>query len=145
MKKSLEIKDSSDIEAILAFHDELDNMGTCQDIEGYKIFSIIMERWREEHFGICEFCGQKMLLLSKRGSKKKFCSASCRVASWRLHTGGQREKLKKRDKKIYEERLSQGSTFRELGIKYGLSGTRVSYICHKQHRLASGFYDVGRD
>ena len=62
-----------------------------------------------------------------------------------LYKKRQREELKKRDKKIYEERLSQGSTFRELGIKYGLSGTRVSYICHKQHRLASGFYDVGRD
>jgi phage-related protein len=85
MKKSLEIKNVSDIEAILSFHDELDKMNICKNIEGYKIFSSIMEKWREEHFGICEFCGQKMLLLSKRGSKKKFCSASCRVASWRLH------------------------------------------------------------
>jgi len=85
MKKSLEIKNSSDIEAILAFHDELDKMDICKNIEGYKIFSSIMEKWRKDHYGICEFCKQKMLLLSKRGCKKKFCSNRCRSGSYRLH------------------------------------------------------------
>jgi len=47
---------------------------------------------------------------------------------------GQIEKNKKRDKQIYEERLSDGTTFRELGMKHNLSGTRVSVIFYRQVR-----------
>ena len=47
---------------------------------------------------------------------------------------GQIEKNKKRDKQIYKERLSDGTTFRELGMKHNLSGTRISAIFFKQDR-----------
>ena len=51
---------------------------------------------------------------------------------------GQIEKNKKRDKQIYKERLSDGTTFRELGMKHNLSGTRVSVIFYKQDRVERG-------
>ena len=47
---------------------------------------------------------------------------------------GQIEKNKKRDKQIYKERLSDGTTFVELGMKHNLSGTRVSVIFYTQVR-----------
>jgi hypothetical protein len=47
---------------------------------------------------------------------------------------GQIEKNKKRDKQIYNERLSDGITFRELGMKHNLSGSRVSVIFYRQVR-----------
>ena len=47
---------------------------------------------------------------------------------------GQIEKNKKRDKQIYNERLSDGITFRELGMKHNLSGSRVSVIFYRQDR-----------
>ena len=47
---------------------------------------------------------------------------------------GQIEKNKKRDKQIYKERLSDGTTFHELGMKHNLSGTRVSVIFYRQVR-----------
>ena len=47
---------------------------------------------------------------------------------------GQIEKNKKRDKQIYEERLSDGTTFRELGMKHNLSGARVAAIFYRQDR-----------
>ena len=47
---------------------------------------------------------------------------------------GQIEKNKKRDKQIYKERLSDGTTFRELGMKHNLSGSRVSVIFYRQVR-----------
>ena len=50
---------------------------------------------------------------------------------------GQRKKLKKRDEQIYKERISEGTTYRELGIKHGgLSTTRVSEIVAKQERVS---------
>jgi hypothetical protein len=48
---------------------------------------------------------------------------------------GQIEKNKKRDKQIYNERLSDGTTFGELGMKHNLSGTRVSVIFYTQDRV----------
>jgi len=47
---------------------------------------------------------------------------------------GQIEKNKKRDKQIYKERLSDGTTFRELGMKNNLSGSRVREIFYRQVR-----------
>jgi len=44
---------------------------------------------------------------------------------------GQIEKNKKRDKQIYNERLSDGTTFRELGMKHNLSGSRVREIFYR--------------
>ena len=51
---------------------------------------------------------------------------------------GQRKELKKRDEQIYKERISEGTTYRELGIKHGgLSGERVRHIVAKQARIES--------
>ena len=49
---------------------------------------------------------------------------------------GQRKKLKKRDEQIYKERISDGTTYRELGIRHGgLSKERVRQIIAKQARI----------
>jgi len=49
---------------------------------------------------------------------------------------GQRKELKKRDEQIYKERSSEGTTYRELGIKHGgLSKERVRQIVAKQERV----------
>ncbi len=69
------------VEILLAFYDRVKDMPNCKEIDGYKTLSSIMEKWREKHMGVCEFCEKEMPL---RSGGKRFCSDNCRATAYRL-------------------------------------------------------------
>jgi hypothetical protein len=72
------------VEILLAFYDRVKDMPNCKEIDGYKTLSSIMEKWREKHMGVCEFCEKEMPLPGKVGKRKRFCSDNCRATANRL-------------------------------------------------------------
>jgi predicted RNA-binding protein with RPS1 domain len=72
------------VEILLAFYDRVKDMPNCKEIDGYKTLSSIMEKWREKHMGVCEFCEKEMPLPGKVGKRKRFCSDNCRATAYRL-------------------------------------------------------------
>ena len=51
----------------------------------------------------------------------------------------------KRDATIYVDRQVSGSTFRELGEVYGLTGVRISQIFHKMGRWENSARGLGNN
>lgn len=95
----------------------------------------------------CVFCGSKFVRKIKRGNKRIYCSANCKVLFWREKNLKKWEKIKQkinqsesRKQYLNEWRLKNRSRLRVYGRKYDISKIKTKCIeCGKEFNPNSNY------